>query len=309
MSGEIVLGTVPQQTLWEDDAHLLMSRGIIRLDGERAAEALQPLVSNSLQNVADRPVLAYVLTDNGAVQADVFVVSHQDGLLVDCSRSQLPALMEMLHPMCETFDATLSDESENWRVFGVLPSQSVFMDGTTLIKYADPRPHMGTRVMRPRSSMESSEWNHENKWIAHCFRLGMLPSTDLLQTISVDPLEANLHALGVIHPDNLGAAAKGLLDRSRDQIKRRILPMRVEPKTETFPTMTGQPVLAGDVEIGTVLGHLGVYALALVNLSEWRSALTDGVMLRCVEEMVSITWPTWCASESEGRGGPLALER
>jgi hypothetical protein len=35
----------PQQSLLEDQAFLLESRGVIRLHGELAAEALQPLVT------------------------------------------------------------------------------------------------------------------------------------------------------------------------------------------------------------------------------------------------------------------------
>ena len=59
--------------------------------------------------------------------------------------------------------------------------------------------------------------------------------------------------LDVLHDDYLSKSMKGLLEAPRDQIKRRVLPMRIEPSAELFPTMTGLPVLAEDAEIATVL--------------------------------------------------------
>jgi hypothetical protein len=295
-----------QQTLYEDDAHLLKSRGVIKLEGKSAPAALQPLITNSLETVGERSVLAYILTDTGKLLADMFVISREQGLLLDCTRSQIPMLLELLMPQCEMFDVTATDVSAQWRVFGILPSQSIFNDATTMIKYLDPRYHMGTRVLRPRTAEESSDWNHENKWIGHCFRLGMLASAELVQSISVCPLEANLHMLDVLHKDCLGKSMKALLDGPRDQINRRVLPIRVEPKAKSFPTMTGLPVLAEDAEIATVLGHVGVFGLVLTDISKWRTALASAQVLRCVGESVTIAWPTWCANESQGRRGPIA---
>jgi len=249
-----------RQVLYEDDAHLLNSHGVIRLERKSAPAALQPLITNSLETVGERSVLAYILTEEGKILADMFIIFHENGLLRDCTRSQIPMLLELLLLQCEKFDVTASDVSSQWRVFGILPSQSIFTDATRVIKYPDPRHHMDTHDLRPRTAPESSEWIHENKWIGHCFRLGMLASAELVQPFSVCPLEANIHMLDVLHKDCPGKTVNDLLDRPRDQINRRVLPMRVEPKAKSFPTLAGLPVLAEGVEIAIVLGHIGVLA-------------------------------------------------
>ena len=309
MSPETRPVTDLQQTLYEDDAHYLKSRGVISICGKSAPDALQPLITNSLESIRERSILAYILTENDKIFADMFIISHDEGLLLDCSRSQLPAILDLLNPRCKKLGATVTDVSDQWRVFCVLPSQSIFMDGTTCIKYSDPRNYMGTRVLRSRSDAESSEWIHENNWVAHCFRLGYLPSADLLKSQSVCPMEANLHILDVLHSDCLNYKLKKLLEGSRDQIVRRVLPMRVEPITESFPTLTGLSIVAGGEDIATVLGHLGVYGLALTDLTKWRTALASSQQSMCAKQTVSLNWPTWCATEGKGRGGPVAFKK
>ena len=147
MNNNTLPESLMQQALFEDDAHLLKSRGVVRLEGKSASAALQPLISNSLETVGERSVLAYILTETDKILADMFVLSHEGGLLVDCTRVQIPTLLGLLTPHCGKYDVKATDVSVQWRVFGVLPSQSIFNDGTTLIKYPDPRAHMGTRVI------------------------------------------------------------------------------------------------------------------------------------------------------------------
>ncbi|MGI9288669.1 MAG: hypothetical protein ACR2P1_25000 [Pseudomonadales bacterium] len=294
----------PQQHLLEDEAHLLNSRGVIRLLGANAVDAVQPSITNSLDNIEKKSVLAYMLTASGKVFSDLFIISHEAGLLIECTRSLLPNILERLSARCEKHNVTATDESHAWRVFGELPNQSTFDDGTPYKKYIDPRWHMGARILRPRTDFESSKWGHENRWLAHALKLGVLPSAELLQSVPVGPLEANLHAIGVLHPECVDDALQATLNSPTDQITQRVLPMRIEPNAFSFPTMTGFSVTTGDTEVGTVLTHQGVYALVLTNLAKWRSALQAGQTLRCAEQPVLITWPTWIASQSQGRVGP-----
>ena len=72
-----------QQFLLEDQAFLLESRGVICLQGERAAEALQPLITTSLKSITKKSVLTYVLDDDGLLKLDFFVVSYGEDLLID----------------------------------------------------------------------------------------------------------------------------------------------------------------------------------------------------------------------------------
>jgi folate-binding Fe-S cluster repair protein YgfZ len=295
------------QYLQQDRAYLLQSRGVIRLRGEQASHALQPLVASSLTDVASRSVFASVLNEEDCLVADLFVVSYQGDLLIECEKSCVTGLLELLLAGCEALDVIALDVSDQWRVFAELPDQKTFEDGTSFIKYTDPRWHMGCRLLRPASAPRSSQWGSDIKWAGHAFKLGFLPSAGLVRDVSVNPLEAGLHAIGALDPDRLSPELRDAMTRPRDKITRRILPMRVEPDSMSFPNMTGLPVTASGTEIGTVLGHHGLYALVLTEIASWRDSLRAGRTLRCADQTVLITWPSWLAQESRGRGGPVAM--
>jgi hypothetical protein len=299
-----------QQSLLEDQAFLLESRGVIRLQGERAAHALQPLVTTSLDKVTKKPVLAHVLDDDGFLMIDLFVVSHLDDLLIETDKPLISKLLELLSPHCDALDVTARDVSLEWRVFAELPDQNTFDDGSAFIKYVDPRWHLGARVLRPANTISSSQWGSEIKWATHALKLGFLPSAALVQDVPVSPLEAGLHAMNLLDSTLLPQELQAAMSSPQESLSRRLLPMRIEPNSFSFPTMAGGlPVSAGDVEIGKAIGHHGVFALALINLEAWRNALATGAPLHCADQSVLITWPSWLAQESRGRGGPVAMSR
>lgn len=299
----------PVQTLFEDEAHLLKSRSVIRLEGAAAWRALQPLLSRSLERIDERPALAYMLSQTGEVQADLFIVAHDDGLMLDCESAQAGHLLDALAPTCRTFGVSPADVTSEWRVFGILPSQSVVRCSSVVISYADPRMHMGTRAMRRRSDPESSLWGHETKWIGHCFKLGLLPDAGLARAHDLNIVQANLDVLDVLDVNHMGKEAYALLKRDGAAAAHRVMPLRVEPTEAIFPTLTGLAVSGGGTEVGTVLAHLGVCGLALVDIAAWRRMIVDGEPLRCAGQMVSMAWPTWLASRSRGRAGPVARVR
>lgn len=297
-----------QQSLQEDQALLLTSRGVILVQGERAPEALQPLIITSIDKHEKKPLLTYVLDDQGYLKIDLFVVRHNEDLLIEVDKTLIPTLIELLTPHCKALKVTARDVSADWRVFAELPDQNTFDDGGAFIKYADPRSHMGSRLLRPENSRISSQWGSEIKWATHAHKLGFLPSTARLQDLQVSPLEAGLHALNLLDAERLPKRLQAAMSSPETGLSRRLLPMRIEPKGDSFPTMTGGlPVLAGDTEIGRAICHHGLFALALIELEPWRNALNIGAALRCADQPVLISWPSWLSQESRGRGGPVAM--
>jgi len=297
-----------QQFLQEDQAFLLAARGVICLQGERAAEALQPLITSSLNTITKKPVLAYVLDDHGSLKIDCFVVTYQQDLLVEIDKSLISALLELLAPHCRALSVSARDVSADWRVFAELPDQTTFDDGSACIKYVDPRWHMGVRLLRPANAANSSQWGSEIKWATHAHKLGFLPSTAVLQNVAISPLEAGLHTINLLDSKRLPKALQVAITAPEEHLSRRLLPMRIEPNSVSFATMVGGlAVLADDIEIGQAVCHHGLFALALIDLELWRSALAAGTPLHCADQAVLISWPSWLAQESRGRGGPVAM--
>ncbi|HAB37260.1 MAG TPA: hypothetical protein DCE52_04530 [Rhodobacteraceae bacterium] len=316
-------GHCNQQYLCEDSAHYLESRGVIQLVGEGAAQALQPLVITCLAGVSENPLLTYILSEQGHIFADLFVIqdarvsadgtlhkapSHDDScsLLLECSRSLLEQITEKLAPLCKERGVLIKDISEKWRVFAELPDQSTFKEVQPYIKYPDPRVHMGRRLLRARDAYESSKWSHERHWVSHALRLGFLPSADSVQKKQIDCLQANLHSMGIIDHHCVPHLLQKKLLLSKKQLSSRLLPLRVEPSKNVLPSMTASHVMAGDLKVATVLEHYGLYGLVLVDLSLWRKALKKQSRLTCCDQPVAITWPSWFGSESLGRMGPFA---
>jgi len=295
------------QGIIEDKTHNLKSRGVIQLHGANAINMVQSIVSNSLETVDKKPVLAYVLSPTDTLVADLFIIKQEEGALIDCDRKEIDNILNLLATLCEKYKVKATNVSHQWRVFGELPNQKTFEDGTAFIKFKDPRWHLGNRILRPRTEMESSQWGHENRWKTHSFKLGFLPSASLLQGHSISPLEANLPALNLIHRDYISEDLKQQFVISNAAPDQRILPFRIEPTTPTFPTMIGMDIKAGDTKIGKVLGHHGLYGLVLTPIESWRNALAEGITLTCAEQPILITWPTWLAKASHGRMGPTAL--
>lgn len=297
----------PMQSLLQDEAYLLASRGVIRLGGEGALEVVQGIASASLASVASGSALVYVLDEEGCILADLFVVSHNEELLLECEHSAIEALITLLSTAADARGVAVVDASADWQVFGELPNQSTFKEFGFYIRYADPRWHMGARLLRPRSAAQSHAWGSELKWQGHAFKLGLIPNAHAVSAYGIEARQANLHSLGLLDADCVGEALQCDLVTPTDTISQRVLPLRVEPDAFTFPTMTGQVITAGEATLGTVIAHRGLYGLALVTLDPWREALRAGHPLCCAGQQVLVTWPTWLARESRGRAGPVAV--
>ena len=295
------------QSLLQDEAYLLASRGVIRLRGEGAVNALQRLVVSSLADISRQAVYTLLLDQANCLFADLFVVEHQGDLLLECELEAMDALVEKLQPLCDAQSVEVADATDQWRVFAELPDQSTFKDGGEYIRYVDPRWHMGARLLRPVHGHQSYAWGNELKWQAHAFKLGLIPNVYSLRGWGIGAREASLHTLGLLHAQHVDENLQAELADSIDTIKRRVLPFRVEPNASAFPTMTGERVYAGELALGTLIAHEGLYGLALVELDSWRAALQAVQPLRCAGQSVSVTWPTWLARESRGRAGPVAV--
>ena len=309
-----VVDTAAMQSLFQDEAYRLESRGVIALEGdctvETLIEALQPLVCSSLAGIQTKPKLTYIVDGAGLILADLFVISQDNRLLLDCASTLLKGVVGAIKSVAESHNISVTDVSDQWSVFGELPDQNTYDDGSEFIKYADPRWHMGHRLLRPAAFPPSDRWGSELKWTAHAFKLGFLPGADLLFSakceLAVNVAEAGLHSIGLLDNERLPPELEVVIDNPKEQIGRRILPMRVEPSALVFPTMDGQAIVADGEPVASVIAHRGLYGLALVELEPWRSAQAAGKTLFCADQQVLLTWPSWLAQESLGRGGPVA---
>lgn len=293
------------ELLVEDEAHHLASRGVLRVRGDGGRAALQSLLTNEIPEGARGATYAVAVDAGGKVFGDLFVIPDDGDLLVDCDRAQASLWLGLIEASAAG-RAEATDESDRWRVFGLLNNQALFDDGTPYIRYADPRRHeLGSRVLRPSETRESLSWRHEGKWRGHTYRLGV-PGVEVFSCAKVDVFEAELHALSALHPARLAAFGLATLKDGPRVATRRVLPFRVEPSGPGVPAMAGEPVIAEGTAVGDIVAIQGLYGLALVELAPWRAALARGARLECAGEQVLVAWPTWLGTEAQGPASPAA---
>ena len=279
------------KSLLEDTAHHFTARTVLEVKGDLSA--LSEIAIGTVPVQGGKPAFISLLTDDGYLDADLFLVPYAGGTLVDVHgelAEQVADTLSQLDGVSEV-DPTAG---KRWRLFGELPDQKNFETQFETIRFADTRRReLGARVLREAAEPEGFDWRHFRKWDGHAMRLGLLPDHRSVIGKQITPEEAGYHRL-------LATASKG----ENPAPERRILPMRIEPSGDAMPAMMGAAIMAGEVNIGTVLEHEGVCAVALVTIAPWREALANRAKISCMDEQALLVWPTWLATESQGRFGP-----
>ncbi len=287
-----IVGLKPKSLL-ADTAHHFRNRTVLQVNGNLSG--LEAMATGSAPVAGEGARFVSLLTEEGHLGADLYMVQHEGATLVDVHGTLADAVVARLESLGGVTDVDRTAGSR-WRIFGELPDQRAAQSSYTTIRFADGRRReLGARVLRDASEPEGIDWRHARKWDGHAMRLGLLPDHRCVLGKKLFPAEAGYHRL-------LGASCA----RGPAMLDRRVLPVRIEPTGASLPDMIGAPVLAGATEIGRMLDHEGVCGIALITLDLWRQALGNGERITCMEEPALINWPSWLAAESEGRFGPAA---
>jgi len=279
------------KSLLADTSHHLTQRTVLEVKGDLGA--LSERAFGSIPAHDGKPTFVSLLTSDGHLDADLFLVPYAGGTLVDVHRDLADHVARALMQVQGVTEVDPT-AGKRWRVFGELPDQKNFDSQFETIRFADTRRReLGARVLREAAEPEGFDWRHFRKWDGHAMRLGLLPDHRCLLGKKITPQEAGYHRLLSKPSSGEGPA-----------LERRILPMRIEPSGDAMPSMTGAAIMAGEVAIGTVLEHEGVCAVALVTIAPWREALANRAKITCLDEPALLVWPTWLAAESQGRFGP-----
>ena len=231
-----------QQHVEEDTALRLESRGVVHLAGAGSTELIKSALigfSREVDPDSDKASMGFVLDAQGFLRTELYIVPHEDGYLIDCPRDRIPALLQRVEDMGQGIDAGCVDVSDDWVVFAELPDQKTFDFGEPYIKYTDPRWHMGTRLLRPKSpALHSSLWGSELKWVNQAFKLGFLPHVGFLGDESITIIEAGYHQVVTLDPKELPENQRSQLAAPRENLTRRVLPVRgqrVQPECRVRP--------------------------------------------------------------------------
>jgi tRNA-modifying protein YgfZ len=253
-------------------------RAVIRVGGDGALAFLHNLLTMELSDAT--PAYGALLTPQGKILHDVFVVPDGNRVWIDVAKVQAADLLRrlMMYRLRAKLDIALDDGK------AVAVSSSGNLSG---IAFIDPRlPGIGYRAIVDVESLPVGTGYHVAR-----IALGLADSERDIGSGQMFVHEANLDQLHGVSFTKGCYVGQEVVSRThhRHTARNRILPVRFEGEVQL-----GADVVSGEVRLGTMLSSLDGHGLALLRLDRLAEAssalLTSGVKL-------SVHKPSWANFE------------
>jgi folate-binding protein YgfZ len=241
----------------------LKDRALIALKGEDARKFLQDLVTADVAAL-DRGKACYagLLTPQGKILFDFFILREEDGYVIDCLIGQHEELMKRLkfYRLRAKLDIAADERAVAW-----LP------EGEASGAIPDPRTReMGARFYGEARAEDGLKAYHDRR-----IRLGLAEGGHDFGAAEIFPHEANFDQIGAVSFTKGCFIGQEVVSRMehRGTARSRIVPARVEG---ALPPK-GTPVAAQGKTIGSVCSGAGDRVLALLRLDRLEEALAQGL--------------------------------
>ncbi len=247
-------------------------RAVLSLEGAESENFLHNLVTADILGLAEgKARYAALLTPQGKILFDFFVVKTAEGYLLDCAASQLEELIKRL--MFYRLRAKVAIAERKDLEAGVAPTKP-----QALVAYMDPRTSlMGWRIIAEKGKLPTGT-GYDQMRIA----LGLADSDGDIGSGELFPHEANLDQLGAVSFSKGCYVGQEVVSRMEHRAtgRSRILPVTFDGAAPP----RGAAIKSADKIIGSVLSSAGNAALALLRLDRLAETtqplLTDAVRVR-----------------------------
>ncbi len=271
----------------------LPSRGVIAIAGTEAREFLQGLITNDMDKLSQsHPLYAALLTPQGKILFDFFLVETGGTILVDCHKAFLPALLKRLKMYRLRALVDLEDVSEGWDVVAAFGSDTAMPANEGSVVFADPRlAALGQRTLVPVGTSLSDEATVASEGDYNRWRLG-LGVPDVPHDAEQDKmflLEANfdeLHGVDFQKGCYVGQELASRMKR-RNGLRKRLLPVDFDGPVPA----PGTALKAGTREIGSLRTSAGSRAMAYIRVDRLKEA--EGETLSADGLSFTVDWPSW----------------
>jgi folate-binding protein YgfZ len=280
----------------------LADRGVVRVIGTDAEKLLQGVISNDMELLAAQPAIhAALLTPQGKILFDFFVVRAGDGFLLDVARDKAVDLAKRLNLYKLRAKVGIQDVSEDYRVLALWGSpggrEETIETGTVL--FADPRlPALGLRILADARSARGEVAAADaldaapEDYHAHRIALGVPEGGKDYALGDTFPHEADLDQLGGVSFSKGCFVGQEVVSRmqNRGNVRKRVVPIQGEG-----PLASGAEVKVGAAAIGTVGSVAGRLALALLRLDRAAEAKAKNQILAVDGVAVTLSKPDWAS--------------
>jgi folate-binding protein YgfZ len=253
-------------------AHL-SDRAIIEVRGEETRGFLQDLVTANVGNLqSGEAAHGGLLTPQGKILFDFFIVATPEGVLIDCEADAAATLAQRL-TMYKLRRALAIEVLEPMAV-------AVAWGGSDLPQlegahvYADPRnPELGLRVIAAESVIKSIANQPADAYRAHRYKLGIADSAEI-GSGEMFPHEANYDQFGSVDFKKGCYVGQEVVSRMqhRGTARSRIVPVKAG---NDLPD-AGAKIMAGGKPAGALIGTHATSGLAVIRLD--RAAKADNYL-------------------------------
>jgi hypothetical protein len=279
-------------------AALLPDRGVVKVAGTDAAKFLDGLVTTDLDKVtAGNARYSALLTPQGKIIADFIVVKANEDAhyFLDCPRALASTLVQRLNFYKLRAKVIVEDLSETLAVLAVWDGAGANGPG---LCYPDPRlaalglrcmiaTHLGDKAAAElgASLVEAADYD------AHRIALGVPRGGSDFIYNDAFPHEADMDQLGGVDFTKGCYTGQEVVARMehRGTARRRVIAVTADI---ALPA-PGTPIMAGDIELGTLGSADGTAGLASLRLDRAADALRAGRPITASGVALQLAIPEW----------------
>jgi hypothetical protein len=280
-------------TMKKCNAALLSDRAVVLVSGPAASSFLQGLVTNDIDKaMPGGAVHAGLLTPQGKILFDFFVVPAADGFLLEIAKTKAAELVQRLGFYRLRAQVEIA-EDPSFTVAAAWGEPLQIADGA--IAYADPRlAGLGQRILLPAGTSLGNlgcTQAGEDEYRAHRIALGVPEGGRDYSFGDAFPHEAMFDQLAGVDFNKGCFVGQEVVSRMehRGTARKRI----VGVEGEGLLPPSGTDITAGGASIGTLGSVSGSSGLALLRLDRAEEAKAAGVPLRAGEATVALRIPVW----------------
>lgn len=268
---------------------VLPDRGVVSVTGPDAMKLLQGLVTNDVALLDMQPALhTGLLSPQGKILFDFFVVRTPHGALLDVARDQAAAFVKRLTMYKLRASVSIADVSGEYAVVAVFGENARLESG---LVYPDPRlASLGLRaIVDEQDAGVATAAAADYQW----FRIGLgVPEGGRDYAFGdAFPHEAlfdQLHGVSFSKGCYVGQEIVSRMEH-RGTARKRIVPVNAVEGS----LVEGTSVLAGDVEIGRIGSVAGARALAMLRLDRAEEFAAKTVPFTAGSATLTVDIPYW----------------
>lgn len=277
--------------------HTDATRAIIEITGDDRVHFLQGLTTQDITHLRpERGLFAALLTPQGKIQHDFFLLQHGDAILLDCDATQKDALLKRLSMYKLRAKVALRDATAEWQVaHRTRASHAAIGHVTDKKEYfilTDPRAaELGDRLYCRPGTTEVKNTVSADEYHRHRLRLGVPDGAhDIADDVALD---AGYDALGAVSFTKGCFVGQEVTARMHyKNIARRGFYI-VEAEGAAALPASGTPVKAGGIALGTLRGSHGTLGLAMLKFEETEAALEAGSTILVDNIGLQVHAPAW----------------